>query len=354
MRVHRVELPLEVVVARIERDELDLTPGPPTARWSQRHQQRLLDTLMRGWDLPSVYIAGDEAHGTEFVVDGHERLAAIVRFLHDELPFSGRLSPPRPELQRLDNLRFSQFPESAKRQVRRFALTVVALTGYEPDEPGELIARLDGRAGNDQWVPGSIESRVPEPRRPTLASLRPHSHAAASQSQPALYSGEVSSPPQKPAGTHRAPLGDEPIYDQVSAWFLDLPESRDPLGASSSREAARWVSPADAGQAAAFASAEATANADEDLSEAGLPRRHPGEHLIPGAIDQFHTSPEDAHEPKRSPEAVAEQLSRYHDGISDAHRDRLDSAHDPSHRSGIHDSPEHAGTSTDAPPMGPD
>jgi hypothetical protein len=164
----------------------------------------------------------------------------------------------------------------------------------------------------------------------------------------------VSSPPQKLAGTHRAPLGNEPIYDQVSAWFLDLSEPRDPLGASSSREAAPWVSPADAGQAAAFASAEATANADEDLSEAGLPRRHPGDHLIPGAIDQFHTSPEDAHEPKRSPETVAEQLSRYHDGVSDAHRDRLDSAHDPSHRSGIHDSPEHTGTSTDPPPKGPD
>jgi hypothetical protein len=304
---------------------------------------------MRGWDLPSVYTAGDEAHGTEFVVDGHERLAAIVRFLHDELPFSGTLSPPRPELERLDNLRFSQFPDSAKRQLRRFTLTVVALTDYGPDEPGELIARLDGRT-----VPNSTESRVPEPRRAASAPLRPHSHAAATQSQPALYSDEVSSPPPKPEGTHRAPLGDEPIYDLVSAWFLDLSESRDPLGASSSREAALWVSPADAGQAAAFASAEATANADEDLSEAGLPRRHPGDQLIPGAINQFHTSPEDAHEPKRSPQTVAEQLSRYHDGISDAHRDRLDSAHDPSHRSGIHDSPEHAGTPTAAPPKDPD
>ena len=352
MRVHRVELPLEVVVARIERDELDLTPRPPTARWSQRHQQRLLDTLMRGWDLPSVYIAGDEAHGTEFVVDGHERLAAIVGFLHDELPFSGRLSPPRPELQRLDNLRFSQFPDSAKRQVRRFALTVVALTDYEPDEPGELIARLG--AGNGQWVPGSTESRVPEPRRPAWASLRPHSHAAATQSQPALYSGEVSSPPQEPAGTHRAPLGDEPIYDQVSAWFLDLPESRDPLGASSSREAAPWVSPADAGQAAAFASAEPPRTPTKTSARPAFPADTPASTSYQERLTSSTTSPEDAHEPKRSPETVAEQLSRYHDGISDAHRDRLDSAHDPSHRSGIHDSPEHAGTSTDAPPMGPD
>ena len=167
MDVARDDLELELLVARMDRRELDLRPDQPgTADGTATRQQRFIDTILRGWCVPAVHIGGAGPAEPEVVLDGGERLHAIAQFLRDELT--------GPE-----GLRFSDLPVEVRRRVRRFRLTVVTLSDYDAAELAELLDRLH------------------EPSR-------------------------VSAPTERAHGTHRAPGSSEPIYDQVSAWFADL------------------------------------------------------------------------------------------------------------------------------------
>ncbi|HEV2813713.1 MAG TPA: DUF262 domain-containing protein, partial [Solirubrobacteraceae bacterium] len=144
MRLERSDLELEVLVRRIEGDEVDLQPDFQRGEiWNDERRRRLIDNVLRGWYDPSVNIINDPETSRDLVLDGQQRLAAIRLFFRDELRVDGYLSPPDPALQALDGMVYSELPEDAQRRVRRFPLTVVTLTNYEPEEPYELFFRLN-------------------------------------------------------------------------------------------------------------------------------------------------------------------------------------------------------------------
>lgn len=144
MRLSRSDLELEVLVNRIDREELDLQPDYQRGEvWDKARQQRLIDTILRGWYVPAVHIVRDPHIEKEMVLDGQQRLRTIHAFFKDRIAVAGRWDPLSPELSALDGLRYSQLPASDKRRVQRFELTVVTLTDYAPAEPSELFFRLN-------------------------------------------------------------------------------------------------------------------------------------------------------------------------------------------------------------------
>ena len=269
MDVARDDLELELLVARMDRRELDLRPDRPgDGRWDRSRQQRFIDTILRGWCVPAVHIGGAGPAEPEVVLDGGQRLHAIAQFLRDEL------TGP-------DGLRFSDLPVEVRRRVRRFRLPVVTLSDYHAAELAELLDRLH------------------EPSR-------------------------VSAPPERAPGTHRAPGSSEPIYDQVSAWFADLSGSGE---LSALDDAAwdpewgpRWSSPADAGHSAARAAVEP---ADAGVTDAGLPQRDPLAQLVPGAIDAPGRPASGPGAPARpAPADLGDRLASYQDGLAEGRADR--------------------------------
>jgi hypothetical protein len=277
MYVERDELELELLVARIDRHELDPRPDRPAdGAWDRARQQRFIDSILRGWCVPPVHVAGAGPTEPEVVLDGGQRLHAISRFFHDELTCSGVTAPSHGGLERFEGLRFSDLPTEVRRSVRRFRITVVTLSDFGAAELAELLDRLH--------EPDRSITRVPAPRE---SSDRGYRTSASS----------------------------EPIYDQVSAWFADL---SDFWLLSEVGDGPSWTSPADPGRDAARVAAD---HPDAGLTGAGLPQREPRAQLVPGAIaSPAHAAVATATRP--SPDDVSERLASYQHGVVEARADR--------------------------------
>ncbi|MGH9917954.1 MAG: DUF262 domain-containing protein [Nitrososphaerales archaeon] len=101
MKVDAKQLSALSAYKRLQKGEIDLAPeyqrGPV---WSRRRQSLLIDSMLRGYDLPKFFIREVEGGPSE-VVDGQQRLNAIALFLANDLKLprdranwlGGRTSP---------------------------------------------------------------------------------------------------------------------------------------------------------------------------------------------------------------------------------------------------------------------
>src|SRR3954447_4588899 len=86
IEIHAKPLTVSSVVRRLEKGEIDLAPEYQRGKvWSRRRQALLIDSMLRGYDLPKFYVRHVES-GPEEVVDGQQRLTAIAAFFADEVP----------------------------------------------------------------------------------------------------------------------------------------------------------------------------------------------------------------------------------------------------------------------------
>ncbi|MGH3525962.1 MAG: nitrate- and nitrite sensing domain-containing protein [Pseudonocardiaceae bacterium] len=102
----------------------------------------------------------------------------------------------------------------------------------------------------------------------------------------------------------------EEIFEMVSAWFREQQSA--PVDDAPATAATEWWSPFDEGWQAAQA---LRAPVDHDFTTAGLPKRQPRAHLVPGADGDVLPTPVSA-APARTPDAVRGRLSRYQRGLN--------------------------------------
>ena len=109
----------------------------------------------------------------------------------------------------------------------------------------------------------------------------------------------------EPAGEVR-----EEIFEMVSAWFREQQSA--PVNDAPATAATEWWSPFDEGWQAAQA---LCAPVDHDFTPAGLPKRQPRAHLVPGSDGDVVPTPVAA-APTRTADAVRGRLSRYQRGLN--------------------------------------
>ena len=110
--------------------------------WSEPQQQLLIDSILRGYDLPKIFLRR-LPDGTELlfdVVDGVQRLTAIWRFLADEYPLLRHY--PYPGLESLGGNRWSELPPDARDRLEFAKITVTELEDASDDDIRELFRRL--------------------------------------------------------------------------------------------------------------------------------------------------------------------------------------------------------------------
>jgi hypothetical protein len=143
MRAEKSEVDLETIVRRIQSGKVNLQP--PFQRgdiWDKPRQQRLIDTILRGWYIPAVHIVVDP-EGREEVLDGQQRLTAIAAFLEDKFVVDGSIPPHDDKIAELHGLRFTRLPVRVQDVLLNSTLSVVRLRDFNPDEPNELFFRLN-------------------------------------------------------------------------------------------------------------------------------------------------------------------------------------------------------------------
>jgi len=135
---------LQTLFQRIRGGDLDLQPEFQRGEvWSEPKRQRLIDSILREWQVPPVHVVVDAETNSQSVLDGQQRLAAIRDFFENRLTINGHIEPSDRDIERLHGLSFQELPLEVRRKVERYSIRVFYISDYSPEEPGELFFRLN-------------------------------------------------------------------------------------------------------------------------------------------------------------------------------------------------------------------
>ena len=153
---------------------LDLSPRfQRRNRWDRERQSQLIESFILNVPVPAVYLA-EESKGVFAVIDGKQRLTAIVQFLNDEFRLT-RLGLRRD----LEGARFSDLPSEVAATLRMRPIRAVTIMRQTPDwVKHEVFVRLNrgGQPLNAQEIrnvafAGLLNDRIIElAEHPFLAS----------------------------------------------------------------------------------------------------------------------------------------------------------------------------------------
>ena len=118
---------------------LDLSPRfQRRNRWDRDRQSRLVESFLQNVPVPPVYLA-EEARGVYAVIDGKQRLTAIVNFFNDEFRLSRLVLIPT-----LEGLSFSELPADVKSKLALRPLRAVTILRQSEDwVKHEVFLRLN-------------------------------------------------------------------------------------------------------------------------------------------------------------------------------------------------------------------
>lgn len=135
---------IQTILNWITDDRIDLEPDFQRGEvWNLSKKQLLIDTILRDWQMPPIFIIIDEESLKKNVLDGHQRLTTIYQFSRNEFAVNGYLQPQSDGIQNLDGMLFRSLPERQRRKFLDFSVRVFEITNHQRDEPFELFYRLN-------------------------------------------------------------------------------------------------------------------------------------------------------------------------------------------------------------------
>jgi len=157
----------------INRRENKINPKPQYQRsavWSESKKQLLIDTILRGYDIPKFYLR--ESNDLEFeheVVDGQQRLRSIWEYLKDEWPL-GDASKDLPQGDLAGKL-YRDLGSDVQDELGIYQLSIVLVEDATDLEIRDLFLRLqEGVSLN----PAEKRNAMPGTMRDFVAGLADH------------------------------------------------------------------------------------------------------------------------------------------------------------------------------------
>lgn len=118
-----------------------IDPAPQYQRgavWRRNDNQLLIDSILRGFDIPKIYLRNVETVGFKYeVADGQQRLRAIWEFLDDQYPLADNCP-----VSGCAGTTFSDLPASAMKQLQEYKLVTAVVYKASGSEIRELFVRL--------------------------------------------------------------------------------------------------------------------------------------------------------------------------------------------------------------------
>jgi hypothetical protein len=149
--------------------------------WKKGQRQGLIDSLLRGYQIPLFFVHVEERKNnftggvekTAWIVDGQQRMAAIVGYLQNEfeLPDPDRSKPGSAlpagskERQSWTGLKFGELSQEDREQLLLTELHVIEMSADDPNEVRDLFIRLQAgtpltaQEKRDAW-PGEFTNFV--------------------------------------------------------------------------------------------------------------------------------------------------------------------------------------------------
>src|SRR5437868_1275306 len=109
MRLDQSSMDISTFVEKIRSEEIDLQPDFQRGQvWPEPKKKRLIDTILRGWYVPAIHLVVNDDLDREEVLDGQQRLQAILEFVDDKLRVDGSIEPFDDDINALNNLTYSR------------------------------------------------------------------------------------------------------------------------------------------------------------------------------------------------------------------------------------------------------
>lgn len=151
-----------------------INPNPQYQRtevWTLKKKQLLIDSILRGYDLPKFYLRSSSDNEYEHeVVDGQQRLHAIWEFLNDEYPL-GEESNDITDDNDLVGKRWSQLSSPERDQIGEFELSIALVQDASDLEIRQLFSRLQEGVGLN---PAEKRNAMPGHMRDFIEELSAH------------------------------------------------------------------------------------------------------------------------------------------------------------------------------------
>ncbi|MFD2648246.1 DUF262 domain-containing protein [Devosia albogilva] len=144
MRVDQSSTDILSLVEKIRDGRLDIQPDFQRGQvWPEPKKVRLIDSILREWYVPAIHIVVNDDLDSEEVLDGQQRLQAVLSFMADEFAIDGRIEPTDDRISALHGMKYSQLPDRVRARFNRFPISIIRLRDYTSEEPGELFFRLN-------------------------------------------------------------------------------------------------------------------------------------------------------------------------------------------------------------------
>lgn len=135
---------IENIFNRIRNGIYDLQPDfQRDVVWNLEKQQKLIDSIMRGWHIPPIHLVRIEGKEVYEVLDGKQRLFSICDFLMDKFVFNAHFIPGIENFNELHRKKYSQFPENIKKRFLFTKIRVFEVSDVKMNEATELFLRLN-------------------------------------------------------------------------------------------------------------------------------------------------------------------------------------------------------------------
>ena len=126
------------VLRKIRNGSMDLDPQYQRgAVWGRPRKALLIDSMLRGYDLPKIYLRETSRELETFeVVDGVQRLTSMDDFVNNEVPL--------PKGSEWPGLRYRELPEHIQERLDDYQLDFAVLEDCSDEEVREMFHRLQG------------------------------------------------------------------------------------------------------------------------------------------------------------------------------------------------------------------
>ncbi len=134
-------------VERLVRDQAAINLNPAWQRgpaWKPPRQVLLIDSILRGMDIPKIYLRALPADGlhTHDAVDGQQRLRAIWQFAAEELALDHPENLPPINGHQVAGRRYAELHSDLRKRFDNFVVSIADIVSATQDEITNLFSRL--------------------------------------------------------------------------------------------------------------------------------------------------------------------------------------------------------------------
>jgi len=110
--------------------------------WKIPQASRLIESIVMGLPIPSIFMAKDEGNENYYIIDGQQRLKSIEKFYNGEFALKGVINE-------LDGKKYNELEERIRDRIDEYAIQLIIIKQEKPDDNNDSIYKIFERINTE-------------------------------------------------------------------------------------------------------------------------------------------------------------------------------------------------------------